>query len=251
MADRARFDLYRALAAAGLAVAGSLTAAIGGRHASGRMHEAPPGTHGIGLRVLGPTLRSPVGPGWEMWRERLTRLMIERAMASNQRPAKRGSTARSAEMAAELAGVLARRSAKIERLLLHAHRPVNRRRLRRLGWDGLDTYLYARQMWDRPTEYVPDGANIAPEDVLSPSLGRTVGYTDEAHGGGLPKYNQPPPPGDFYFARRKDLLASVDYISGVRDFNSDSMPPPTSGFEFELRLQEDKSRLAPVERGLV
>lgn len=115
-------------------------------------------------------------------------------------------------------------------------------------FNGVETYLYARQMTDRPQEYVPDGSNIASPDLLSPALGRTIGYSSSAVGGGLPTYVEPPAVGDFWFQRRRDLLALIDRISGVRDMNSDTMPPPNSGWEYQQRLDEDKSRLAPFIR---
>ncbi len=115
--------------------------------------------------------------------------------------------------------------------------------------NGLETYLYTRQQTDRPTEYVDDMAGVPPDDLLSPSLGRTMAYDGAALGGRPPAhYVQPPAPGDFYFKRRENLMSNADILSGVRDMNSDQVPPPNSGYEYEQRIEEDRTRVAPFVR---
>ena len=111
----------------------------------------------------------------------------------------------------------------------------------------LETYLAARMEWDCPVEYVDSNSKIKKPDILDKHYGRTVVF-DSSAGGGPPVWNQPPPPGDFYFALEKSLLNWAEFITGVHDFNSDQSPPPSSGYEFELRMQEDKSRLGPFAR---
>lgn len=115
--------------------------------------------------------------------------------------------------------------------------------------NGLDTYLYSRQQGDRITEYVDDMAGVPPDDLLSPTIGRTVAYDGAALGGRPPIISQqPPPPGEFYFKRRVDLMDSADIISGIRDLNSNQITPPSSGYEREIMIEEDRTRVAPFIR---
>jgi hypothetical protein len=110
----------------------------------------------------------------------------------------------------------------------------------------LATYLAGRLEWDRPVLFNPDNSQIAPDDLISPQYAQIIGYKGEQVGGAKPTWVYPPPPGDFYFALRKQLMDTAEFIAGVHDFNSDAATPPSSGFEFELRQEEDKSRLRPV-----
>jgi hypothetical protein len=116
--------------------------------------------------------------------------------------------------------------------------------------NDLASYLRGRLQWDRPTEYVSDKAQIAPEALLSPALGRTVSYHDRGEANPGIEWVQPPAPPAWLFTYWDKLIAQAEYISGIHDFNSDSATPPTSGFEFELRVEQEKARLARPIRNM-
>ena len=107
------------------------------------------------------------------------------------------------------------------------------------------TYLHGRTEWDVPTAWVEEGSRIDIDDVLDPMYGRVSTY---ARGSKPPVYTMPPPPGSFYFDQIKSLMDTAEYIAGVHDLGADSANPPESGYQFDLMMQEDKSRLGPVIR---
>lgn len=109
----------------------------------------------------------------------------------------------------------------------------------------LATYLAGRLEWDRPTNFVRDDSDIVPDDVLNPAYGKVTAYNGNSRAG-PPVWTFPPPPGSFYFDLERSLLNKIELIFGVHDFNSDTANQPSSGFEYELRMQEDKSRLGPI-----
>lgn len=112
----------------------------------------------------------------------------------------------------------------------------------------LATYLRCCLRWNRPERYIPENCNVSPDDFVSPVFGKNVVYLPESMGGELPSWQMPPPPGPWLFNYKQELIATAEYIAGVRDFNSDTMPPPNSGFEFQLRVDQEKDRLGPVIR---
>jgi hypothetical protein len=117
-----------------------------------------------------------------------------------------------------------------------------------LDLNHLATYIRTCLHWNRPERYIPMNAQIAPEDLNSPTFGRNIPFRPPSMGGDEPFWREPPPPGPWLFEYRKVLIEQAEYIAGVRDFNSDAAPAPSSGFEFELRVEQEKSRLGPVIR---
>ena len=114
-----------------------------------------------------------------------------------------------------------------------------------LSLNKLATYLNGRMEWDQPTVSIERNSGIAPDSLINPHYGKV---STRKVGSRPPDWIYPQNPGAFYFEYGKMLRDDSEYIIGVRDFNSDSAPAPNSGKEYELRMQEDKARLATCIR---
>jgi hypothetical protein len=115
------------------------------------------------------------------------------------------------------------------------------RRINRLA-----TYKAALLEWNRPTILAPSNANIAPDDLLNPTLYKIIPYDPPQVGGAEPKFWAPPPMGSDLFEYKKELVDTMEALAGVRDLNGPDGQPIQSGSMYSLMLKTDKERLAPV-----
>jgi len=112
--------------------------------------------------------------------------------------------------------------------------------------NDLATYLSGRMMWDRPVLLRPSASHMDPEAVTMMEYGNVIDYKSVHMGGDKPEWFYPSPPGDFWFKQEQRLMAKLAFISGIHEFNSDGAVTINSAKEYELRLEEDKSRTHPI-----
>lgn len=100
--------------------------------------------------------------------------------------------------------------------------------------------------WFCPVLFNPTNSEVAPDDLLGAHYGKNISYNGEQVGGQKPEWMSPPAISEFWLAYKANLTQTMENIAGVRDFNSDTVNPPSSGHDFEVRLEADKERLKLV-----
>ena len=111
----------------------------------------------------------------------------------------------------------------------------------------IETYTSGRAQWDCPVQHLPESCNVSPEGIINRHYGMSVPYDDMGSNGNKPSWDYPPPVGDFYDRQRIANIQAMEYLAGVKGISS-TANPPSSGYEKELQMFEDRSRLGPVFR---